>query len=45
MRLKAMAVQGYALSKQGRKALGYRGDQMAPVYGMQYKYVFFFLLS
>jgi len=29
VRLKAMAVQGYALSEQGRKALGYRGDQMA----------------
>jgi hypothetical protein len=28
VRLKALAVQGYALSEQGRKALGYRGDQM-----------------
>jgi hypothetical protein len=25
---KASAVQGYSLSEQGRKALGYRGDQM-----------------
>ena len=26
--LKALTVQGYALSEQGRKALGYRGDRM-----------------
>jgi hypothetical protein len=26
--LKASAIQGYSLSEQGRKALGYRGDQM-----------------